>query len=308
MCPTAVAAPSEAVSGQRRADKQRQINRAGCILRLLYGWRPLKWITNGSDGGGKKKKDKLPQGRQQPVCLTRAGERGGIKMGAQWEAGWGRSERREQQRRGKWVGNHEKCHFWGTLEGRSSERSARWPPGRKMGCGRVGRIFPPTRPTRKTANTPTFQRWRRQRSEHRRCRARKSVINVSPALYFLSDQKVARERRPRGQTGNSKRVPMRAKKKTLLSRDVWTFCLCLRFSPCCFRSVDCADTSSNAHHTGASAAQRSNSGGQSCTKLIYKSSPPGATQTGCYNQLISVSFVGLGGFKSNIVQLIWPFE
>lgn len=82
----------------------------------------------------------------------------------------------------------------------------------------------------------------------------------------------------------------------------------LRFSPCCFRSVDCADTSSNAHHTGASAAQRSNSGGQSCTKLIYKSSPPGATQTGCYNQLISVSFVGLGGFKSNIVQLIWPFE
>lgn len=162
--------------------------------------------------------------------------------------------------------------------------------------------------TRKTANTPTLQRWRRQRSEHRRCRARKSVINVSPALYFLSDQKVARERRPRGQTGNSKRVPMRAKKKTLLSRDVWTFCLCLRFSPCCFRSVDCADTSSNAHHTGASAAQRSNSGGQSCTKLIYKSSPPGATQTGCYNQLISVSFVGLGGFKSNIVQLIWPFE
>lgn len=78
----------------------------------------------------------------------------------------------------------------------------------------------------------------------------------------------------------------------------------LRFSPCCFRSVDCADTSSNAHHTGASAAQRSNSGGQSCTKLIYKSSPPGATKTGCYNQLISVSFVGLGGFKSNIVQLI----
>lgn len=85
--------------------------------------------------GKKKKKDKLPQGRQQPVCLTRAGERGGIKMGAQWEAGWGRSERREQQRRGKWVGNHEKCHFWGTLEGRSSERSARCPPREEKSTG-----------------------------------------------------------------------------------------------------------------------------------------------------------------------------
>lgn len=91
MCPTAVAAPSEAVSGQRQADKQRQINHAGCILRLLYGWQPLKWITNGSDGG-KKKKDKLPQGRQRPVCLTRAGERrnkdGGLvrgRVGQEWE-------------------------------------------------------------------------------------------------------------------------------------------------------------------------------------------------------------------------------
>lgn len=188
------------------------------------------------------------------------------------------------------------------------------PPGKKnpLGCGRVGRICPPTCIT--TTGRERQRTRRRFRGDAANAvstdAAELAKVSLTSRLPFTSCQ----IKRWRGSGGlEAKRGIQSAfrcerKKDTSEPGRVNVLFVPLRFSPCCFRSVDCADTSSNAHHTGASAAQRSNSGGQSCTKLIYKSSPPGATKTGCYNQLISVSFVGLGGFKSNIVQLIWPFE
>ena len=150
----------------------------------------MTWLIDKKGQKKKKKKDKLPQGRQQPVCLTRAGERrnkdGGSvrgRVGQGWET---RAAEEGEMSREPWEVSLSR-HSGGTVQWTLSPL----PPGKKNppGCGRVSRIFPQTCPMRKTANTPTLARWHRQHSEHRRCRPRKSVINVSPALYFLSDQR-----------------------------------------------------------------------------------------------------------------------
>lgn len=205
-----------------------------------------------------------------------------------------------------------KWHFWKTQ--RHFGGTVQW----TLSLVALGKKNPPgwrgpTCPTRQTANTLMLL-WYYHHSRHT-LQHSQSVINVLSELYFLSDQRWRGNRVLKAKHGYMFGCE---RQRTLLSKSMWTFCVHtfvsepVCFMLCCF--VDCADTSQTPITRERQQRNDLTPAAPSCTKLIYKSSSAGAsgtTQTGCYKQLITVSFVGIlhgKGFKCNISQLIWPFQ